>query len=49
MIYLALPASEYELEIRDLNLKQTYDRKEILNLVRSQYETIQPSFSKPKG
>ena len=45
----ALPANEYALESRDLNLKQVYDRKEILNLVRSQYETMQPSFGKPKG
>ncbi|CAN0316506.1 unnamed protein product, partial [Scytosiphon promiscuus] len=45
----ALPSAEYALEIRDLNLKQVFDRKEILNLVRSQYEALLPSFGKPKG
>ena len=45
----ALPAAEYSLEIRDLNLKQIYDRKEIINLVRSKYETLLPSFGKSKG
>ena len=42
----ALPAAEYSLEIRDLNLKQVYDRKETVNLVRSKYETLRPSFGK---
>ena len=42
----ALPSPEYDLEIRDLNLKQVFDRKEILNLVRSQYEVLLPSFGK---
>ena len=45
----ALPAAEYSLEIRDLNLKQVYDRKEIINLVRSRYETLRSSFGKSKG
>ena len=45
----ALPAAEYSLEIRDLNLKQIYDRKEIINLVRSKYETLLPSFGELKG
>ena len=45
----ALPSAEYALEIRDLNLKQVYDRKEIINLVRNQYETLLPSFGKGKG
>ena len=31
----ALLAADYSLEIRDLNLKQVYDRKEIINLIRS--------------
>ena len=31
----ALPAAEYSLEIRDLNLKQVYDRKEICLLYTS--------------
>ena len=42
-------AAEYSLEIRDLNLKQVYDRKEIINLVRSRYETLRSSFGKSKG
>ena len=37
------------LEIRDLNFKQVYDRREILNLVHSQYETLLPFFGKSKG
>ena len=45
----ALPADEYSLEIRDLNLKQVYDRKEIINLVRSRYEALRLSFGKSKG
>ena len=45
----SLPSSEYALEIRDLNLKQVYDRKEILRLVRNQYETLRPTFGKQKG
>ena len=45
----ALPAAEYSLEIRDLNLKQVYDRKEIINLIRSRYETLRSSFGKSKG
>ena len=45
----ALPAAEYSLEIRELNLKQVYDRKEIINLVRSKYETLLPSFGTSKG
>ena len=32
----ALHTAEYALEIRDLNLKQVYDRKEVLSLVCSQ-------------
>ena len=36
----ALPAAEYALEIRDLNLKQVYDRKGIINLVRRKFETL---------
>ena len=40
----ALPAAEYSLEIWDLNHKQVYYRKEIVNLVRSKYETLRPSF-----
>ena len=38
----ALPAAEYalELEIRYLKLKQVYNRKEIINLVSSKYETL---------
>ena len=36
----ALPAAEYALEIRDINLKQVYDNKEIINLVGSKYETL---------
>ena len=35
----ALPAADYALEIRYLNLKQVYDRK-IINLARSKYETL---------
>ena len=45
----ALPAAEYLLEIRDLNLKQVYDRKGIINLVRSRYEALRSSFGKSKG
>ena len=45
----ALPSAEYALETRDFNLKQVYNRKEILNLVRKQYETLLPSFGKGKG
>ena len=45
----ALPTAEYALEIRDLNLKQVYDRNEILNLVRSKYEALLPTFVKSKG
>ena len=45
----ALPAAEYSFEIRDLNLKQVYDWKEIINLVRSKYETPRPFFGKSKG
>ena len=45
----ALPAAECSLEIRDLNLKQVYDRKSIVNLVRSKYETLCPSFGQSKG
>ncbi|CAN0515542.1 unnamed protein product, partial [Laminaria digitata] len=45
----ALPAAEYALERRDLNLKQAYDKKEILNPVRSQYNTLLPTFGKSKG
>ena len=45
----ALPAAEYSLEIRDLDLWQVYDGKEIINLVRSKYETLRPSFGKSKG
>ena len=45
----ALPAAEYSLEIRELNLKQVYDRNEIINLVRSKYETLRSSFGKSKG
>ena len=36
----ALPPAGYTLEIRDLNLKQVYDRKEIINLVRSTFENF---------
>ena len=45
----ALPAAEYSLEIRDLNVKQVYDRKEIINLVRGRYETFRSSFGESKG
>ena len=45
----ALPAAEYSLEIRDLNLKQVYDRKEIINPVRNRYETLRSYFGKSKG
>ena len=45
----ALPAAEYSPEIRDLNLEQVHDRKEIINLVRTKYETLRPSFGKSKG
>ena len=45
----ALPAAEYSLEIRNLNLKQVYDRTKIINLVRSRYETLRSSFGKSKG
>ena len=45
----ALLAADYSLEIRDLNLKQVYDRKEIINLVRGRYETLRSSFGKSKG
>ena len=45
----ALPAAENSLEIRDLNLKQVYDRKEVFNLVRSKYKTLSPCFGKSKG
>ena len=45
----ALPAAEYSPEIRDLNLEQVYDRKEIINLVRSRYETLRSSFGTSKG
>lgn len=44
----ALPA-ECALEIRDLSLEQVHDKKEVLNLVRSQYETLLPTFGKSKG
>ena len=40
---------DYSLDIRDLNIKQVYDRKEIINLVGSKYETLLPSFGKSKG
>ena len=39
----ALPAAEYALEIRDLNLKQAHDRKDIINPARSKYETLAES------
>ena len=42
-VVFALPAAEYALEIRDLNLKQAHDRKDIINLVRSKYETLAKS------
>ena len=45
----ALTAAEDSLEIRDLNLKQVYDRKEIINLVRSRYETLRSYFIKLKA
>ena len=45
----ALPTAEYALEIRDLNLKQVYDRKDILNRIRSQYEALLPTCGKSKG
>ena len=45
----ALPAAENSLEIRDLNLKQVYDRKEIINPVRNRYETLRSYFGKSKG
>ena len=47
-LHTALPAAEYSLEIRDLNLKQVYDRK-IINLNRGKYETLCPSFGDSKG
>ena len=40
----ALPAAEYSLEIRDLNLKRVYDRNEIINLVRSKVRDASPIF-----
>ena len=49
MFCFRLAAAEYSLEIRELNLKQVYDRKEITNLVLSRYETLRSSFGKSKG
>ena len=45
----ALPAAEYSLEIRDLDLRQVYGRKQIINLFPSRYETLRSSFGKSKG
>ena len=45
----AVPAAKCSLEIRNLNLNQVYDRKEVINLVRSKYEIVCPSFDKSKG
>ena len=45
----AKPAAEHALEIRHLNLKQVYDRKETLNLDGSKYETPGPSFGKSES
>lgn len=39
----ALPTTEYALEIRDLNMKQDYNRREILNLRQK------PSHQEPLG
>ena len=49
MFCFRLAAAEYSLEIRELNLKQVYDRKEITNLVLSRYETLRSSFGKSKN
>ena len=43
-----LPATEYALEIRELNLKQVYDREANLNIIRSQYKRLLPTFGKSK-
>ena len=49
MFFSALPVAQYSLEIRDLNRKQVHDRVKIMNLVRSQYETLRSQFGKSKG
>lgn len=35
-----LPKSEFEQEIRDIGLMETYNRKEIVRLVRNRFETL---------
>ena len=45
----AHPTAEDAFEIWGLNLKQVYDRKDILNRIRSQYEALLPTCGKSKG
>lgn len=41
-----LRSAGYALEIGDLNLKRVYDRKETVDLVRNQCETLNPSLAR---
>ena len=39
-IYIGALASEYKLEIRELNRNQVLDRNKIINLVQAQYDLL---------
>ena len=39
-IYVAALPSEYELEIRELNLNKVFDRNESINLVQARYDLL---------
>lgn len=39
-IYVAALPSDYDLEIRELNRKQVFDREEIINKVMAQFELL---------